>query len=245
MTEEERKAAQKKYKAEHYQKNKESIRAKQKLYREENTEKVKAQKREEYAKNSERYKVAAKKHRENNPEYAKQYAKDYWQKNKEKFSYKNLEYKTYSQEKSRRYKEKNKERYILRKRVLYNINREHILALRRVRSERDRDKLRLQAKAQNIRSREQRRVYRRKNSHRYLSHAANRRAKINRPSNSFKSNKNIINVIYETRKRVSACVGIMFHVDHIIPISRGGLHHETNLQILPGILNLRKSDKLL
>lgn len=33
-------------------------------------------------------------------------------------------------------------------------------------------------------------------------------------------------------------------VDHIIPISRGGLHHQDNLQYLPMLDNRRKSNKL-
>lgn len=34
-----------------------------------------------------------------------------------------------------------------------------------------------------------------------------------------------------------------FHVDHIQPLSRGGLHHEDNLQILEASLNLQKGSK--
>ena len=34
-----------------------------------------------------------------------------------------------------------------------------------------------------------------------------------------------------------------FHVDHIQPLSKSGLHHEDNLQILEASLNLLKSDK--
>lgn len=35
----------------------------------------------------------------------------------------------------------------------------------------------------------------------------------------------------------------MWDVDHIIPLSKGGLHHEDNLQILLGALNRKKSNK--
>lgn len=35
-----------------------------------------------------------------------------------------------------------------------------------------------------------------------------------------------------------------YHVDHIIPLSRGGLHHEENLCYLPASLNLSKHNKL-
>ena len=35
-------------------------------------------------------------------------------------------------------------------------------------------------------------------------------------------------------------LGHKMHVDHRIPLARGGLHHEDNLQILPAGLNMRK-----
>lgn len=35
-----------------------------------------------------------------------------------------------------------------------------------------------------------------------------------------------------------------YEVDHIIPISKGGLHHQDNLQYLPFLDNRRKSNKL-
>jgi hypothetical protein len=35
-----------------------------------------------------------------------------------------------------------------------------------------------------------------------------------------------------------------YEVDHIVPISKGGLHHQDNLQYLPWITNRRKSNKL-
>ncbi len=54
----------------------------------------------------------------------------------------------------------------------------------------------------------------------------------------------MMEVIYDCRTRISRCLGITFHVDHIIPISRGGFHIPSNLQILPQVINLRKNAKL-
>lgn len=34
-----------------------------------------------------------------------------------------------------------------------------------------------------------------------------------------------------------------FHVDHIQPLSRGGIHHPVNLQYLPVVLNLQKGNQ--
>lgn len=42
---------------------------------------------------------------------------------------------------------------------------------------------------------------------------------------------------------ISRYMGENFHVDHIIPLSKGGLHHSNNLQILRASLNMEKSNK--
>lgn len=36
-----------------------------------------------------------------------------------------------------------------------------------------------------------------------------------------------------------------YEVDHIIPISKGGLHHQENLQYLPWLENRRKGNKVI
>lgn len=52
-------------------------------------------------------------------------------------------------------------------------------------------------------------------------------------------------VFYEAAARVSRCMKIKHHVDHIIPL-RGevvsGLHVPANLHVIPEILNLRKNN---
>lgn len=56
-----------------------------------------------------------------------------------------------------------------------------------------------------------------------------------------------ISDIYLKAKQITKETGILHHVDHIIPL-RGkyvcGLHIETNLQIIPAIVNLRKGNKV-
>lgn len=44
--------------------------------------------------------------------------------------------------------------------------------------------------------------------------------------------------------KVSQILGEYWHVDHIIPLSKGGLHHPDNLQVVTKEYNLQKSDKL-
>ena len=51
--------------------------------------------------------------------------------------------------------------------------------------------------------------------------------------------------IYKECARITDETGILHHVDHIHPISKGGKHHPDNLQILTATENIRKGNKLL
>ena len=55
--------------------------------------------------------------------------------------------------------------------------------------------------------------------------------------------KLIIETIYLQRIRLEKRLGIPFHVDHVIPISKGGLHIPSNLQVLPAKLNFKKNSR--
>lgn len=46
-------------------------------------------------------------------------------------------------------------------------------------------------------------------------------------------------------KRRERMHGVKFHVDHIVPLARGGLHAWHNLQVIPAFLNVRKHTKLI
>jgi hypothetical protein len=59
-----------------------------------------------------------------------------------------------------------------------------------------------------------------------------------------KNQRPVMNVIYKCAQRISKCIGIEFHVDHIMPLAHNGEHVASNLQILPGKINLRKSAKI-
>ena len=52
-------------------------------------------------------------------------------------------------------------------------------------------------------------------------------------------------LIYKECGRITEETGILHHVDHIHPISKGGNHHPDNLQILTATENIRKGNKLL
>jgi hypothetical protein len=86
----------------------------------------------------------------------------------------------------------------------------------------------------------------RKNPHVMIAVGAKYRAsKKNQTPELSKWETETIKEIYKSCKRLSDCTGIKFHVDHIIPISKGGIHHPFNLQILPARINIQKSNKIL
>lgn len=62
--------------------------------------------------------------------------------------------------------------------------------------------------------------------------------------NLTKEERQTIRLIYEECQRISKETGILHHVDHIIPLALGGLHHPSNLQILTAEANLKKGIKV-
>jgi hypothetical protein len=63
-----------------------------------------------------------------------------------------------------------------------------------------------------------------------------------------KEHKDQIRAIYQQRKELSISSGIMYHVDHIVPLVSDfvcGLHVPWNLQLLPSGENLKKSNKVV
>ena len=53
-----------------------------------------------------------------------------------------------------------------------------------------------------------------------------------------------IRAFYDTARFLKEITGETFHVDHVIPLSKGGLHHPRNLQVLRGVDNLRKGARI-
>lgn len=56
----------------------------------------------------------------------------------------------------------------------------------------------------------------------------------------------LVKSLYNSAKRLSECIGIKFHVDHIIPLQGelvSGLHTPSNLRIISSFSNLSKGNK--
>lgn len=56
--------------------------------------------------------------------------------------------------------------------------------------------------------------------------------------------RRFIEVMYHVAFRISNCLKIKHHVDHIQPLNCGGIHAMNNLQIIPAVFNLRKQDDI-
>jgi hypothetical protein len=77
-------------------------------------------------------------------------------------------------------------------------------------------------------------------------HSSNRRAKMLAVDKPLTQNQEkIIKVFYQQARMLKKRLGIEFHVDHIVPVAKGGLHVPTNLQVLPAKINFLKSDRMI
>lgn len=56
-------------------------------------------------------------------------------------------------------------------------------------------------------------------------------------------NNLMIGLFISWRVRLEAKLGMKFHVDHIIPLTKGGSHHYSNLQVTPASWNLTKGNR--
>jgi hypothetical protein len=94
--------------------------------------------------------------------------------------------------------------------------------------------------------RAKRRQHYRENSARYKAQARAREKHIRQATPSW-ADMEKITAFYVEAERLTKETGIPHHVDHIYPL-RGktmcGLHVETNLQVLPAVVNLQKSNRV-
>ena len=52
--------------------------------------------------------------------------------------------------------------------------------------------------------------------------------------------RTVLKAFYATARRFREVTGEPYHVDHIMPLAKGGAHHPSNLQVLKAIENLKK-----
>ena len=76
------------------------------------------------------------------------------------------------------------------------------------------------------------------------AHAERRALKLDQTPELNDNDRLVIKLLYSVREQFNRINGVAYHVDHIIPLSKGGLHEPYNLQVVPAIENLRKNDSL-
>ena len=84
-----------------------------------------------------------------------------------------------------------------------------------------------------------------KNPHKKALLTASRRAPSRQATPRWR-NKFYIEEIYDLARRRTKATGILWHVDHIIPLNHPdvcGLHNEFNLQVIPAVKNLAKKNR--
>ena len=121
----------------------------------------------------------------------------------------------------KKHREDNRDKYLARERKYYEENRDKHLASNK--------------------------KYREDNPEKFAASAAKRRAaKLERiPSWSNKADLKAIRKIYARCKKINKLTGIEHQVDHVIPLQGenvSGLHHSTNLAIIPAALNKSKNN---
>jgi 5-methylcytosine-specific restriction endonuclease McrA len=78
---------------------------------------------------------------------------------------------------------------------------------------------------------------------RNIEHANRRRLKI-KQGEIIDGDLQRLRAVYEFAA-VCRDLGLDVHVDHVVPLSKGGEHHVDNLQIIPAVENLKKGNDLV
>lgn len=95
-----------------------------------------------------------------------------------------------------------------------------------------------------VRTREANARWRRENPQYILAANAKRRAQLRAVAVPLTHEEQAeVVAFYAKARALTELTGVPYHVDHIKPISKGGLHHPDNLQVLLGRENLKKGNK--
>jgi len=223
-----------------------------------------------YRRNSEKVGAYHKKYNSDNKLNKATYFKKYYLENKAVFSAKRKEYIENNKEKvaegMRKYYQKtkfrDKEKRSSQRKKYYEQNKEVVSTNGKKYREANREKIKVRMKKYSEENSDmahargkkwrdnnverciaKRKKYSRENRSKLAALTANYRAKKMRltPPLSYVEKKSIA-ALFKTAKDLGQLTGRKFHVDHIWPLSKGGVHHPCNMQVLEERANLSKND---
>jgi hypothetical protein len=148
------------------------------------------------------------------------------------------------------YRERNPERVAASKRAWCKRNLERKAATNKAWHKRNREQELVKNKAWYKRNRERKAVtnkaWRENNPELHIEKSIRRRAKKRNSVIPLTANeRQSILVMERTRQELQTETGRSYHIDHILPLSHGGVHHPMNLRILDGGENNSKCNKIL
>jgi hypothetical protein len=205
-------------------KDPEKKKATEKAYRERNRERVAAVAKAWYERNREQALAVRKAWRERNREQKAAADKAWRERNRERKA-----------AVAKAWAERNRERKAETDKAWRELNRERAAAVRKAWAERNPERAAAASKA-----------WRERNPERVAERGRRRRCRERNASIHLTANENQQLLILErTRQELQRETGREYHIDHILPIIHGGIHHPLNLRILEGSENQSKNAKLL
>lgn len=210
------------------QKHPERVKAAKERYNAENKESIAEYYKRRYAENPEAMRAASRKYREENPERVKDAQKAYQEKHSNRLSARRRAYYNANIERER-------EKARTRARATYEARRDYMVAYMRAYYAANKDDFSERARA-----------WREANPEKCKQYHVNRKAKLKKAEGSFDAG-DIGRMMESQNCMCSACGADLddtgFHVDHVVPLAKGGSNWPSNLQLLCPPCNLGKGTK--
>ncbi len=183
-----------------------------------------------------------------------EYKKSWYQRNRERAAATSKAYRERNRERiaavEKAYRERSRERKARNMKAWHKLNPEKKAAYDKAYRERNHEKTLMRKKAYREQNRERveagKKAWRKRNPDIISENNRRRRCKKKNSSVRLTANeKEKILSMERTRQELQRETGREYHIDHILPINHGGIHHPVNLRILDGRENLSKHNKLL
>jgi hypothetical protein len=173
-------------------------------------------------------------------------AKAWYERNRERKAMANKAWCERNPEKIRICRERNRERKAARDKIYNQQNRERKAANYKAWYERNREWVVTYRKLNRERRAATGKAWRERNRDLEIEKSRRRRCRVRNASICLTANETQkILLLERTRQELQKETGGEYHIDHILPIVHGGIHHPMNLRILEGRENESKQDKLL